>query len=87
MSKTFKFFIPCDKAHIVCDKAQYREASLWEKAKLITHLAFCKICRKYTKNNTKLTDKIKESQIQCLDRKDKAAMKKDFEKALKDYSN
>jgi len=82
-----KFMIPCDEANHVCDKAQYKEASLWEMIKLNLHLMFCKACRSYTKNNTKLTKTIKKADVELLDKQYKEAMKKDFEKALKEGSN
>lgn len=50
-----KIIIPCDEANHVCDKTQYKEASLWEKIKLNIHLIYCNACRKYTKRNTQLT--------------------------------
>jgi hypothetical protein len=87
MSNNLKFFIPCDEANHVCDKTQYKEATLWEKIKLNLHLAYCRACRKYTKNNTKLTQKIKESKIECLDKAYKESMKKDFEEILKKQSS
>lgn len=87
MSKNFNFFIPCNKANQVCDKAQYQEATLWTRTKLIIHLIYCRLCRKYTLNNIKLTKKIKESKIKCLDKKTKESMRKDLEKAIKEYSN
>ncbi|WMI66120.1 hypothetical protein RBH94_02920 [Aestuariibaculum sp. YM273] len=75
---------PCNKANHVCDKAQYQEASLWEKLKLNVHLILCPCCRDYTKNNKKLTDAIKSSNIQCMDKQCKAALKEKFDKALKE---
>ena len=86
MSK-MKVMIPCDEANHVCDKTQYKEATLWEKIKLNIHLIYCRACRKYTKNNTILSKTIKISNIECLDKKCKDAMKKDFEKVLKEVSN
>ncbi|GAA3616665.1 hypothetical protein Q4Q39_00945 [Flavivirga amylovorans] len=86
MSKS-KIFIPCDDANHVCDKTQYKEASLWEMIKLNIHLIYCRACRKYTKNNTKLTKAIKKSDVECLDKKSKLSMKLDFEKVLKEHSN
>ncbi|GAA4805651.1 hypothetical protein [Litoribaculum gwangyangense] len=80
-----KFLIPCDEANHTCDKTQYKEATLWEKIKLNIHLIYCRACRDYTKKNTKLTSKIKVSKIDCLDKKVKETMKKDFENALKDH--
>ncbi len=79
--------MPCSEANHVCDKTQYKNATLLEKIKLNIHLIYCRACRKYTKNNTKLTFKIKESKIECLDKTCKASMKEAFEKALNDASH
>ncbi|WP_233783188.1 hypothetical protein [Flavivirga eckloniae] len=86
MSKN-RIFIPCEDANHVCDKTQYEDATLWEKIKLNIHLIYCRACRKYTKNNTKLTKIIKKSEVECLDKKSKEAMQLEFEKALKEHSN
>ena len=82
-----KVTMPCDEANHVCDKAQYKEATLWEKIKLNLHLIYCRACRKYTKNNATLTKTIQTSDVKCLDKKCKDTMKKGFEKALKETSN
>lgn len=82
-----KMIIPCEEANHVCDKTQYKEATLWEKIKLNIHLIYCRACRKYTANNSKLTKVIKKSDVECLDKTYKDAMKKDFEKALKEVPN
>lgn len=84
MNKKIKIRVPCDEAHIVCDKAQYKEASIWEKLKLYLHLIYCKTCRKYSKNNKHLSNTIHKAKVECLDKKCKEAMKLTFEKALKD---
>lgn len=86
MSKKIKIFMPCDDANHTCDKSQYKEASLWEMILLNIHLAYCSACRKYTKKNTLLTKKIKESKVQTLDSTHKESMRSDFEKALKENS-
>ena len=86
MSK-FKITIPCDEANHVCDKTQYNDATLWEKIKLNVHLIYCRACRKYTANNSKLTKAIKKSDVECLDKTSKDLMKRDFEKALKEVAN
>ena len=77
-----KIFISCDEANHVCDKTQYREASLWEKIKLNFHLIYCRACRKYTKNNAKLTKLVKNDEVDCLELKEKQHMKECFEKEL-----
>ncbi|PIA81176.1 hypothetical protein BFR04_15805 [Gaetbulibacter sp. 4G1] len=87
MSTKIKVVIPCDEANHVCDKTQYKDATLWEKIKLNIHLIYCRACRKYTKNNTKLTKEIKKSKVECLDKKCKESMKKDLDHAISEYSN
>lgn len=82
-----KFMLPCDEANHVCDKTQYKEASLWEMVKLNLHLIYCRACRNYTKNNTKLTKIIKNSDVACLDKNFKDGLKKDFIEAQKEISN
>ncbi|WP_370477869.1 hypothetical protein [Tamlana flava] len=86
MSAKFKVFLPCEKANHVCDKTQYKEASIWEKIKLNVHLVYCRACREYTKKNTKLTKSVKTSKIECLDKNCKEAMKKEVDKAIKEQT-
>lgn len=81
MSK-LKIFIPCDEANHTCDKSQYKEASILEKIKLNIHLIYCRACREYTKNNKKLTKKIKDSKVACIDVDTKNKIKKTIETAL-----
>jgi hypothetical protein len=50
------FFISCDEATTICDKSQYDEASLYDKIRLSIHLAFCKHCKDYTKQNRLMSD-------------------------------
>ena len=76
-----KFFIPCDEANHVCDKTQYKEATLWEKIKLNIHLIYCFACRKYTKKNAKLTKLVAKEPI-VMTTVAKASLKSAFEKEL-----
>jgi hypothetical protein len=48
--------INCDEATTICDKSQYNEASFMEKVRLSLHLALCKNCKKYTKQNNLMSD-------------------------------
>lgn len=50
-----KFLINCDEATTICDKNQYGESSLYDKIRLGLHLAICRPCKKYTKQNTMMT--------------------------------
>lgn len=86
MSK-IKVMIPCEEASQTCDKSQYNEVSIWDKIKLNLHLIYCRTCRKYTKNNSRLSRIIKLANVKCLDRDCKEAMRKDLENAIKDHSN
>lgn len=76
-----KIFIPCEEANHVCDKTQYKEATLWEKIKLNIHLIYCNACRKYTKKNTKLTKLITKDPI-TMDTSAKENLKSAFEQEL-----
>lgn len=81
-----KIFISCDKANHTCDKSQYKEASFLEKIKLNIHLIYCKACREYTKSNKKLTKKIKDSKVTCIDIETKKRMKKNIKIAIDNSS-
>ncbi|MFK7782053.1 glycine dehydrogenase [Psychroserpens sp.] len=76
-----KIFIPCQEANHVCDKTQYKEATLWEKIKLNIHLIYCNACRKYTKKNTRLTNLVSKDPIK-MDTSSKEGLKSAFEKEL-----
>lgn len=84
MSKKLKIGIPCSEASLVCDKSQYKESSFWEKVKLHVHLLYCKVCRDYTKTNSKLTSIIAQSKVRCMDKKNKESLKNEFNKVLKE---
>ncbi len=84
MGKKFKIGMPCSEANHVCDKSQYKESSFWEKIKLNIHILYCRACKKYTKNNNKLTSVISNSKVTCMGRNDKEYLRKDFKKALKE---
>ena len=74
MSKKKGLFLSCDEANHTCDKTQYKEASFWEKVRLNIHLIYCRACRKYTQNNSKLTKLVKKKDVQCLNGEEKERM-------------
>jgi hypothetical protein len=65
----------CEEASHVCDKSQYKEASFWERLKLNIHLIYCSACRAYTKNNIKLSNVFKKSNIKTMPLNDKKDLK------------
>ena len=67
--------LECHEANHICDKNQYKEASLWEKIKLNIHLIYCRACRKYTARNTKLTKRVKDPRVQHISANEKDALK------------
>jgi hypothetical protein len=77
-----KIILPCEEANHVCDKSQYKEATFWEKVKLSIHLIYCKACRKYSGNNAKLTDVIKDNNVTCMDHNSKTKMQETLNKEL-----
>ncbi len=82
-----RLFLKCEEANHVCDKSQYHEASFIEKIKLTIHLLYCRVCRKYTKNNAKLTKCIEQSELNLLEESVKKNMKSDFNKELAKQKN
>jgi len=84
MGKKIKIIMPCNEANHVCDKTQYKNATLWEKIILNLHLIYCKVCRKYSKNNSQLTKIIYKAHIECLDKECKEKMKQELDKAIKE---
>jgi len=78
-----KFTLSCDQANHVCDKNQYKEATLWEKIKLNIHLIYCRACRGYTKRNMKLSKVLKNNaKVAHIGADAKEQMKSAFEKEL-----
>ena len=86
-TKKIKITMSCHVANLTCDKTQYKAATFWEKIKLKIHLITCTVCRRYSKNNSKLTKSIETSKVVCLDKKERETLKKDFDKALKNHLN
>jgi hypothetical protein len=58
--------ISCDQAAETCDKAQYKEASTWQKFLMKMHHVVCRLCRIQSKKNGKLTQIIHEADLKTL---------------------
>ena len=87
MSEENSIKTACQKANHVCDKTQYKEATLVEKIKLSFHLIFCRVCRKYTTNNQKLTKVVKDSKVECMNSKEKESLDINLTEAIKEGQN
>lgn len=71
--------ISCEKAAIICDKTQYREATFMETLKLRFHLLMCKTCSKFTKQNTELTTLCEKANLHSLSEQEKLKMKQQLQ--------
>nr|WP_291870831.1 hypothetical protein [Maribacter sp.] len=67
--------ISCEKAQLICDKAQYKEASFLDKIKLHIHLLICKTCAGHSKKNGRLTKLCNKAPLHSLSEGDKKTMK------------
>ncbi|MCX7550743.1 hypothetical protein [Xanthomarina sp. F2636L] len=83
LKKKSYLFISCDEAQHICDKAQYNEASSWEKVKLKLRYIWCRITRAYVTRNIKLTEAIKASKATCLNASEKEFLQQNLQQELK----
>jgi hypothetical protein len=74
--------ISCEEAAVICNKSQYREASLYEKIKLKFHVLFCASCALFSKKNKKLTSLYEKANLHCLTEDDKITLKKNIKGQL-----
>tara|TARA_R110002072_G_scaffold22666_2_gene79606 strand:+ start:17177 stop:17422 length:246 start_codon:yes stop_codon:yes gene_type:complete len=70
-----KLFISCEEAAHRIDKAQYGEATFWEKITFKIHNLYCKLCHLYEVKNKKLTHIIKSGKVQNLTKEQKLKIK------------
>lgn len=67
--------ISCEKAAIICNKKQYKEATLGERFNLWLHLLICKVCSKFQKKNKQLTSLCDKAELKVLSTEEKTKMK------------
>jgi hypothetical protein len=67
--------ITCEEAAIICNKAQYKEATFWEIVKLRFHLLICKVCALYARKNEKLTTLCQKANLKGFSEDEKIRMK------------
>ena len=80
--KKSKVFISCEEAFEICDKTQYNEATSWEKFKLKLRYLWCSWTKNYVTKNSKLTQTIKNSKVECLKAEEKKQLQKQFDNHL-----
>lgn len=67
--------ISCDKAVCICNKAQYKEASVRDILKLKFHLLLCKACSSHSQKNNTLTSLCNKAKLAVLSEEEKKKMK------------
>lgn len=72
--------ISCEEAAIICNKTQYKEASLSEKLKLKLHILICKACNSYVKKNIRLSTLCRKAPLYTLTEAEKEAIRDRIEK-------
>jgi hypothetical protein len=71
--------VSCERAKVICNKNQYREAGALEKAQLMLHLLFCKACFKFSRKNNRLTHMIRKASLHALSKEEKERMKQQLQ--------
>lgn len=74
-----KLFISCEEAAHRIDKAQYGEASFWEKLSYKIHNLYCKLCHFYAVKSKRLTSLINSGKVHSLTSEQKSKMKEKLE--------
>ncbi len=74
--------ISCDEAAVICNKSQYKEASLSEKLKLKLHMLFCSTCAVFSKKNKQLTSLMDKARIYVMSDLEKKALKNKIKEKL-----
>ena len=67
--------VSCDQAQVICNKKQYREASLFEKIQLMVHVLYCKACFNSSRKNKRLTRLIRKANLRAFSQAEKDSMK------------
>jgi hypothetical protein len=66
--------ISCEKARLISNKHQYKEASLLERINFKIHLLMCAACSVFAKKNRQLTHLCDRAQLQTLTEGEKGIM-------------
>ena len=74
--------ISCDEAALICNKSQYREASLSEKFKLKLHILFCSTCSSFSKQNKRLSELLGKARLRVLSDSDKEELRQQVKNRL-----
>lgn len=64
--KTKIYFMNCQHIRTLCNKSDYGEAGALQRLVLQAHLLFCTACRKYQRQNKRLSALLRRAGLQCL---------------------
>jgi hypothetical protein len=74
--------ISCEQAATICNKKQYKEATLLERLRLSFHVISCKTCQKHSKRNTQFTTLCEKANLHVLSESEKEAMKRELQNEI-----
>jgi hypothetical protein len=86
MKKNSFSLFTCTEAAKICNKAEYKEASMAEKLRLHIHLFLCRRCKKYSDRNKKLSSLFEKANLQVCSEKEKTAFKEQMKNFTSDTS-
>ncbi|TVZ53154.1 hypothetical protein [Dokdonia sp. Hel_I_53] len=81
-----KLKVVCEDANHFCDKKQYKESNFWEKGKLYFHLLYCKACRDYSNNNSKLSEFLDKNKIFTITKSEKEILQQRVQRFINSQS-
>ncbi len=67
--------ISCEKAVCICNKTQYKEASVWDILKLRFHIFICKACSKHSHQNNTLTSLCEKAKLVAFSEEEKKKLR------------
>ncbi|MEZ7496152.1 hypothetical protein QO206_11675 [Leeuwenhoekiella aequorea] len=77
-----KLFVDCKKAGHLCDKVQYKDASLFEKLSVVVHNMVCKHCSDYSERNLRLTKLINDPKCKKMPEDCKKRIQQELDREL-----
>lgn len=76
----------CEKTTKLCDKREYKEASLREIILINLHVLRCKGCRDYSNKTFRFTENLKKCGLKSLSKNQKNVLKQQIDEALRNQN-
>ena len=76
----------CEKTTKLCDKREYKEASLREIVLINLHVLRCKTCRDYSHKTVRFTQNLRKCSLKSLSQDQKHILKQQIDEELRNQS-